>query len=120
MAARALTLLALLLASGDVLGRSDEKPLAQGWSALKVLVVEDASGRPVVGAHIEQACRGCIYASDRAQTDTNGFANVKVFEKWVLLKATKDSLSNSVSFFGTNAVSSFRTNAVIRLKKAGK
>jgi hypothetical protein len=115
-----LTTLVALLVGSVVSGWSEDKPPHQGWSPIQVRVVEDATGRPVAGARIEQTCRGCIYANERSQTDTNGLAKVMVFEKWVLLKATKDDLTNSVSLLGSNAVAGFRTNAVIRLKKASR
>jgi hypothetical protein len=117
MRIRTTIVLAIVAASGGLWGLSAETPPLPHWSAVKVQVVEDATGKPVPGALIEQLCRVCVYASDRPVTDTNGVARVMIFEQWVLLKTTKDGVTNSLSLFRTNEVQAFRTNAIIRLKK---
>lgn len=110
----------VLVVPAALFGQSSEKPPDPHWSTTKILVVEDSTDKPVAGARIEQLCKGCVHAGERAETDTNGVARVMIYDTWVALKATHDVWTNSVLIYGSNAVSRFRTNAVIRLKKDSK
>ena len=81
-------------------------------------MVEDASGKPVVGARVEHTCTISPYFGKPFETDSNGVARVMIFPTWVGLRAIKSGLTNSVVLVGTNAVSRFCANATIRLTQA--
>jgi hypothetical protein len=113
-----ITLLVFFVLSAGSLLFSAEKPAVPGWAEVKVLVVEDATGKPVIGARVKHLCTISPYFGKPVETDTNGVARVMILHTWVGLSATQNGLTNAVFLSGTNAVARFCTNAVIRLKQA--
>jgi hypothetical protein len=53
MRTRTAIVLAIVAASGALWGLSAETPTLPHWSAVKVLVVDDATGKPIPGAFIK-------------------------------------------------------------------
>jgi hypothetical protein len=113
-----ITLLVIFSVFANSLLLSAEKPAVPGWSEVKVLVVEDATGKPAVGGRVEHTCAIAPYFGKPFETDSNGVARVMIFRTWVGLRATGNGLTNSVLLVGTNAVARFCANAIIRLKQA--